>query len=261
MSLKLFDGFRFTRRDTPVHRMDPRAKLILVATFFVGAVIFSNLLVLLAIFLVEIPVIASARSLRRWVRTMRGGAAFALLIFFMNLFFGGTLSLAIALTLRFIILLSSFSIFFLTTSPDDFGLALQQAHLPYTLSFTFTTAVRLIPTMAIDVQTIVDAQKSRGLELEKGNLLRRIRNYIPILIPLIISAIRRSVELAEALESRAFGAKKTRSSMVTLRMSGSDYFAVALTTVFLGVMVYLYLFSAVPSFEIPIKIPSLLQLF
>jgi len=53
--------------------------------------------------------------------------------------------------------------------------------------------------MAVDAQTVVDAQRSRGLELDKGNLLKRVRNYIPILIPLLLIAIRRSLELAEAL--------------------------------------------------------------
>src|SRR5438093_13491249 len=69
---------------------------------------------------------------------------------------------------------------------------------PNALSFTFTTAVRLVPTLAVDAQTVVDAQRSRGLELDKGNLLRRIRNYIPILIPLLLIAIRRSLALAGA---------------------------------------------------------------
>jgi energy-coupling factor transporter transmembrane protein EcfT len=69
----------------------------------------------------------------------------------------------------------------------------------------------------------MDAQKARGLELEKGNFLKRIRNYIPILIPLIVSAIRRSLELAEAMESRAWGATKKRTNLYVLKMHRGDY--------------------------------------
>lgn len=125
-------------------------------------------------------------------------------IFIMNMIFGTPIVTSIAFATRFFAIMSTFSFFFMTTSADDLGLALEQIHVPYSISFTFTTAVRLVPTMAIDAQTVVDAQRSRGLELDKGNLVKRVRNYIPILIPLIISAIRRSVELAEALESLRF---------------------------------------------------------
>jgi len=178
-------------------------------------------------------------------------------IFIMNFIFGTSLVLAIAFTLRFFVIMSMFSFFFMTTSADDLGLALEQVHVPYVISFTFTTAVRLVPTMAVDAQTVVDAQRSRGLELDRGNLLKRVKNYIPILIPLIISAIRRSVELAEALESRAFGATEQRTAIVSLKMKPLDYLVVMLT--FLGVFVaaYVYFYLPLPTLTIPIQMPRL----
>lgn len=137
------------------------------------------------------------------------------------------------------------------------GLALEQIHVPYSISFTFTTAVRLVPTMAIDAQTVVDAQRSRGLELDKGNFMKRIRNYIPILIPLIISAIRRSVELAEALESRAFGATAKRTPIVTLKMRMADYLVILATAFGLAVAIYVYLYVRLPVLVLPVEIPRL----
>jgi energy-coupling factor transport system permease protein len=145
----------------------------------------------------------------------------------------------------------------MTTSPDDLGLALEQAHVPYTLSFTFTTAVRLVPTMALDAQTVIDAQRSRGLELDKGNFMKRIRNYIPILIPLIVSAIRRSIELAEALESRGFGASPNRQPLIVLRMKLADYSVVAVTILLAALAVYVYLYVPLPSPNIPITMPKI----
>jgi energy-coupling factor transport system permease protein len=111
--------------------------------------------------------------------------------------------------------------------------------------------------MAIDAQTVVDAQRSRGLELDKGNFIKRIKNYIPILIPLIISAIRRSVELAEALESRAFGATEERTSIVTLTMRLPDYLVVLATIIGLALAVYVYFRVPLPTLVIPVQIPRI----
>jgi energy-coupling factor transport system permease protein len=151
------------------------------------------------------------------------------------------------MTLRFIVLVESFSIFFLTTSPDHLGLALEQTHIPYEFCFAFTTAVRFVPVLAEEAQTIMDAQKARGLELERGNFLKRIRNYIPILIPLIVSAIRRSLELAEAMESRAWGATKKRTNLYMLKIHRNDFVLIAITIGVVATAVYVRLYVPIPS--------------
>jgi len=257
MSMRIFDGFKFTKLPTAVHQMDPRAKFILVMSIFAVCLMFSNPLVLLIVFFAQIPIIGLAKSLRRWSVSMKGGALLATLIFVMNFLTGTTLIYSLAMTVKFLALISCFSVFFMTTSPDDLGLALENVGLPFTLVFTFTTAVRLVPTMAVDAQTVIDAQRSRGLELEKGNFVKRIRNYIPILIPLIVSAIRRSIELAEALESRAFGASEKRESLVTLRMKLSDYLTALGALAFLMLSIYVYFYVKLPTFEVPFRIPSI----
>lgn len=243
--------------DSPIHRLDPRAKFILTLGYFTVSLMFTNLYVLLILFLVQIPGILLAHSVGRWLRSMRGGLLLGAFIFGMNVIFGTSLVSSLAFTVRFFAIMSAFSFFFMTTSADDLGLALEQIHVPYSISFTFTTAVRLVPTMAIDAQTVVDAQRSRGLELDKGNFVKRIRNYIPILIPLIISAIRRSVELAEALESRGFGATENRTAIVTLRLRPSDYLLILLTAAGLGLALYVYWFVTLPVLVVPIEIPRL----
>jgi energy-coupling factor transport system permease protein len=111
--------------------------------------------------------------------------------------------------------------------------------------------------MAIDAQTVIDAQRSRGLELDKGNLMKRIRNYIPILIPLIVSAIRRSIELAEALESRGFGASPNRQPLIILKMKATDYLVVAFTFLMIAFAVYVYLYVHLPIPNIPITMPKI----
>jgi len=257
MSLRFVQGFKFTKLNTPIHRLDPRSKFMVTLGFFVAALMFTNIFALALIFLVQIPLIIAAKTIGRWLNSMRGGVTLGFFIFIMNFIFGTTFVQSIAFAIRFFAIMSAFSFFFMTTSADDLGLALEEIHVPFSIAFTFTTAVRLVPSMAIDAQTVVDAQRSRGLELDKGNLMKRIRNYIPILIPLIISAIRRSVELAEALESRAFGASEKRTSIATLKMRGGDAIAIFATCLGIAFALYVYFRVPLPSIVIPIQMPRI----
>ena len=254
--MSFFEGLRFRKISSPIHDLDPRVKFIFVMAIFILAVIFWELPALIILFILQIPFILLARVSKQWLRSMRGAAFLAALIFITNFvfrFFYGSESLAYlleqatAMTFRFIVLISSFSIFFLTTSPDMLGLALEQSRFPYEFCFAFTTAVRFVPVMADEAQTIMDAQKARGLELEKGNFLKRVRNYIPILVPLIVNAIRRSIELAEAMESRAWGATKKRTNLYVLKLKRNDYLLILLTAAIFTVAIYIKLYVPIPS--------------
>jgi len=255
--MSVFDGLKFRKVYSPIHNLDPRIKFLYVCTIFVAAIIFWELIPLTILFLVQVPFVILAGVKREWLRSMRGAAFLAIIIFLTNFIFrfinagyvviGSDLEYAFAMTLRFVVLVESFSVFFLTTSPDHLGLALEQTHIPYEFCFAFTTAVRFVPVLAEEAQTIMDAQKARGLELESGNFLKRIRNYIPILIPLIVSAIRRSLELAEAMESRAWGATKNRTNLYVLKMHRGDLVLIAITAGILATAIYIRLFFGIPS--------------
>ncbi|MEM2342295.1 MAG: energy-coupling factor transporter transmembrane component T [Candidatus Bathyarchaeia archaeon] len=255
--MSVFDGLKFRNISSPIHKIDPRAKFIYVCVLFVISVLFNQILPLLIIFLLQIPLVIIAKVKREWLRLIRGSIFFAIIIFAMNIlslyFYSGQQSLgsimeyALAMTLRFIVLVESFSIFFLTTSPDMLGLSLEQIGVPYEFCFAFITAIRFVPVLAEEAQTIIDAQRSRGLELEGGNFIKRIRNYIPILIPLIVNAIRRSLEMAEAMESRAWGASKKRTNIYTLKMSGRDYAFILISIIMLLISIYTWLFIKIPS--------------
>ena len=255
--MSVFEGLRFRKVYSPIHNLDPRIKFVYVCAIFVAAIIFWELLPLIILFLIQVPFVFLAGVKREWLRSMRGAAFLATIIFLTNFIFkfinagyvvtASNLENAIAMTLRFVVLVESFSVFFLTTSPDHLGLALEQTRIPYEFCFAFTTAVRFVPVLAEEAQTIMDAQKARGLELERGNFLKRIRNYIPILIPLIVSAIRRSLELAEAMESRAWGATKNRTNLYVLKMHKGDIVLIAITVGILAAAVYVRLFLGIPS--------------
>ena len=255
--MSVFDGLKFRKAYSPIHNLDPRVKFAFVCSIFVIAIIFLEMIPLAVLFLMQVPFVVLARVRREWLRSMRGAAFLSAVIFLTNFVFSfvnagysataSNLEYSLAITLRFIVLVESFSIFFLTTSPDHLGLALEQTRIPYEFCFAFTTAVRFVPVLAEEAQTIMDAQKARGLELERGNFLKRIRNYIPILIPLIVSAIRRSLELAEAMESRAWGANSNRTNLYILEMHKGDYVLIAMTLAILVIAVYIRLYVGIPS--------------
>lgn len=257
--MSVFSGLRFRKVYSPIHNLDPRVKFIYVCVVFATAIIFSEIIPLIVLFLLQLPFVILASVERDWIRSMRGAVFLAALIFATNFvfsFFNAGLIItsknvenAFALTLRFVVLVESFSVFFLTTSPDHLGLALEQTHVPYEFVFAFTTAVRFVPVLAEEAQTIMDAQKARGLELEKGNFIKRIRNYVPILIPLIVSAIRRSLELAEAMESRAWGAVDKRTNLYALSLHRGDLILIAVTLGVLLTAIYTRLFVQIPSLE------------
>lgn len=262
--MRVFEGLRFKKIASPIHRLDPRVKFFLSCLLFTQAFLFPEFLYIILLFLAQIPLIAVAKVHKQWANTLRGGLVLIVLIFSTNIIVGyvsndfhlssDLITFSTAMSLRFVVLMTSFSLFFLTTSPDDLGLALEQSHVPYEFSFAFTTAVRFVPVLATEAQTIMDAQKSRGLELEKGGFTRRIRNYIPILVPLIVGAIRRSLELAEAMESRAFGAKKHRTSLQILRITKRDILALTISLVILSIIVYVRVYVPIPEVKIPISI-------
>jgi energy-coupling factor transport system permease protein len=253
----VFDGLKFRKVSSVIHNLDPRMKFIYVIAVFVAAIMVSQIIPLLILFSLQIPFVLLARVQKQWLRSLRGAAFLAVFIFAVNIagnFFtqGFTVTAAnwenaAAMTMRFVVLVESFSVFFLTTSPDHLGLALEQSHVPYEFSFAFTTAVRFVPVLAEEAQTIMDAQKARGLELEKGNFMKRIRNYVPVLIPLIVSAIRRSLELAEAMESRAWGATKNRTNLYSLKLRKGDYVLLAIIVALLAVTVFAYIYLQVPT--------------
>jgi energy-coupling factor transport system permease protein len=255
--MSVFDGLKFRKVYSPIHNLDPRVKFIFVIAIFVSAILFFQIIPLFALFLLAIPFVFIARVQKQWLRSLRGAIFLAALIFLSNFLISAwtvgfkitplMIESALALTLRFVVLVESFSVFFLTTSPDHLGLALEQSHVPYEFSFAFTTAVRFVPVLAEEAQTIMDAQKARGLELEKGNFMKRIRNYVPVLIPLIVSAIRRSLELAEAMESRAWGATKKRTNLYALKLHRGDYILLIITVLIILLTVYFRYFILIPT--------------
>jgi len=237
------EGFRFRRGESFIHRSDPRAKFLLSFAFMMMAIAFVKLEFLLLIFTIQIAILANGRCLKDWLRSLKGLIPLIILIIAAQLLVSWSWVSAATYSLRFVVITSTMSWFLLTTSPDDLGLSLEQVGLPSDISFAFTMAIRFVPVISQEFQSVYDAQRSRGLELEKGSFIQRIRKYVPIIVPVFIETIRRTYEIADAMEVRAFGAKPKRTRLNTLVMRPSDW-AISLIAVLLLVgTVCLYLFN------------------
>ncbi|RLE63578.1 MAG: hypothetical protein DRJ38_07200 [Thermoprotei archaeon] len=254
----IFEGFKFKKKNTIIHNLDPRAKSVYLVMSFISALLFTEPIPLIIIFLTSLPLVFIAKTFREWSRSMKSLSFFIAFIFILNLISmtENRLNYAFSMVFRFLALTSAFSVFFLTTTPDDFMSALEKIGLPKEYTLMFTMSMRFVPTLARDLQIIVDAQKSRGLELEKGSLIRKVKNYVPILIPLIIYEIRRSIMIAEALEARAFGALKQTTSYTELKMKFKDYIFIIIIIIFFGTLIFLKIFNLMPVW-MTIKLPEI----
>ena len=146
-------------------------------------------------------------------------------------------------------MVSAFSIFFLTVDPNDLALSLISMKVPYEFAFAFSLAFRFVPTIALEAQNIIDAQQSRGYEIQKKGIINQIKNLFPLLIPLIICSIKRAFYVAEALESRAFGSKKERSYYYSIKYTFRDWVFTIYLLLYLTIFIIIKVqFSIMPEF-------------
>ena len=236
--------------DSIVHRLDPRIKLIstmmaiivlfLISSFtgFLIYFIFFAAIVLLA----EIPFIRILRGLKPILILM-------LITLFFHAFFteGGAilwewrflrieeegLLRGLFMIVRIILLIMYTSVLTLTTSPMDLTDGIEYILKPFRrigvpageLAMMMTIALRFIPTLLNEADKIIKAQKSRGADFESGNLIRRAKNLVPLLVPLFISAFRRADELALAMEARCYRGGRGRTRLHELQMQKKDVLA------------------------------------
>jgi energy-coupling factor transport system permease protein len=150
------------------------------------------------------------------------------------------LNYALAMALRLNALIFTGLIFLSVTRIEEFTYGLNKLGLPFRVSFALTLAFRLVPSFILSAQTTIQAQKSRGLDLETGNLVQRIKKFIPLLIPILATSLRNAELLAIALECKGFGIKKKRTSYLDYKFGRNDF--LTLLTIFLLYFLLLKIF-------------------
>ena len=243
--------FMYLEKDTLVHRLDPRAKLIILLSTFVAAILFTHPLWGLSIsFLVfvwgllarclgnlkrvrVILITIFTMSIIMWSLFTRGGEQLFLFITIDGVLMG------LSSGIRIITMIVSGLIFLSTTRVEEIALGLVKLGLPYQVGFAFSSAIRLVPTFIGAGATISQAQRSRGLDLEKGTFTERIRKYIPLLVPIFLSAIRSTDQLSRALESKGFGARPKRTFYRLIKFGPAEYLATGFFLVIAGSAIWL----------------------
>ena len=253
--------------DSFLHKMDARVKMVLslvyliciffIQSFFGFGVIFALLALIVAVS--KVPVRSVLKSIK---------PILILLIFttLLNLFFNlegetlvqwwifrittGGLIFSAKMILRLVLLVMGMSMLTLTTTPVDLTAAIESllkplnvVHFPvHELAFIMSIALRLIPSIMEETDRIIRAQKARGADFESGNIFKRAKAFIPILIPMFIGAFKRAEELAVAMDARCYKGAKGRTKMKILKCGWRDAVgAVVLVLFFAAVITLNYL--------------------
>ena len=243
---------QFFPGDTVVHRLDPRTKLILVVIYIVALFCAKSWVSygLMALFLIVCMCLSRIR-LSVIVKGLNPLLFIIVLTGLLNMFYTPGKELvhfwiftityeglrnAIFMISRIVMLIFGTFLLTYTTAPIALTDAMELLMSPlkkikvpvHELSMMMCIALRFIPTLISETDKIISAQKARGADFESGNLLRRAKALIPILVPLFISAFRRADELAVAMESRCYQGGKGRTRMKQLRMQRRDYIALCI---------------------------------
>ena len=232
-----------------VHRMDPRAKIVLMIAYIVAIFVADNFFGLAAVTLFLIVTVIFSRV--PFGSVLRSVKMILFLIIFtaiLNLFFystegvhliwqWGILALSwesivnmIFLALRLFLLVMGTSILTLTTAPVELTDGIESLLKPlkyikfpvHELALIMSIALRFIPTLMDETNRIIAAQKARGADFETGGLFKRAKAMIPVLIPLLVSAFRRAEELGDAMDARCYSGAKGRTKYKKLTFTWRD---------------------------------------
>lgn len=254
---------QFFPGESIVHRLDPRAKICLVLCFIITLFLGAGALSYLIIFaFLAVVVGISGISPRMVVRGLRPILFIMIFTGVLNVFYTpgdviwqwGILQItwqglrvAVLMIVRIMLLIIGTSMLTYTTSPIELtdGIEsllgpLKKLHAPvHELAMMMSIALRFIPTLIEETDKIMSAQKARGADFDTGNILKRARALVPILVPLFISAFRRADELATAMECRLYRGDIGRTRMRQLHITRLDISVSAVCLLVFGAVVVL----------------------
>lgn len=248
--------------DSPVHKMDPRVKIVLLIALIVAVFLAQNLLAFVPVIgFLAFAVYLSRVPFRMMLKGLKPLRLILILTFVLNVFFlqGETTLLdlgfavikkealitALHYTLRLILLVMFSSLLTLTTPPITLTDGLERLlsplrviHFPaHEMAMMMSIALRFIPTLLEEADKIMKAQTARGADFESGNLIARAKAMVPLLVPLFVSAFRRAGDLAMAMEARCYHGGEGRTRLRVLKCEKRDYIACAATALLIAAVV------------------------
>ena len=242
--------------DSFLHRMDARVKILLLLILLIEVFAFTSAPVYLVMTVITfLMIMISKVPMRMVLRSLKPLWWIILFTFVLHLFShpgrelyriwqfvitqeGVEQGALISVRLMLLIILSTLLTF--TTSPLKLTDALESLLSPFKrlglpaheLAMMMTIALRFIPTLISETDKIMKAQQSRGADFVTGSILSRLKNMVPILVPLFLSAFRRADDLALAMESRCYRGGEGRTRMKEMKLGRLDYVAIGVFVLF-----------------------------
>ena len=252
-------------RDTIVHRLDARTKLILVVLYIVALFQSNGWVSYIAVVLATAACMALSQIKPATIfKGLKPMLFIIVLTAALNIFYTqGTqiipgwiitwegIARSVKMILRIVLLITGTFLLTYTTSPialtDGLELLLnplKKIKVPvHEMTMMMSMALRFIPTLIEETDKIMSAQKARGADFETGSLIQRAKALLPVLVPLFVSAFRRADELAVAMESRCYHGGEGRTSMKQPKMLRRDWAALIIGVVFLAAMIIMKKFG------------------
>lgn len=254
---------QYIAADSVIHNLDSRIKIIITILMITALFFIDNFSGYGLFFLAVLTVILLSRiSLLRILRGLKPILFLVILTLILHIFFtrGGDviwqwrfisieeegLYTGLFMVTRILLLIIFTSLLTLTTSPLQLTDGIEYLLKPLKkigvpaseLAMMMTIALRFIPTLLEEADKIMKAQMARGADFESGNIVKRARNLIPLLVPLFISAFRRADDLALAMESRCYHGGEGRTRLHELKVNIGDFIALALAIIFGIIVIY-----------------------
>ncbi len=248
---------------SPIHKLDPRTKLLITMAYIVGLFIINQFAAYgLIVLFVAAAIQISKIPFKYMIKGLKPLRVIILLTFFINLLMTpgeslytlGPLNMTreglnqgIFMAVRLVLLVVGTSLLTLTTSPIALTDGIENLLKPFSkigvpaheLAMMMTIALRFIPTLLEETDKIMKAQMARGADFESGNIINRAKSLVPLLVPLFISAFRRADDLAMAMEARCYRGGDNRTRMKQLKMATADFISMTATGLVLAVLVYI----------------------
>ena len=250
-----------------IHKMDPRMKIVLIILLMASVFICSSYAALsLSLAVTVFIVLLSKINLKVIAKGTKPILIIVLITCLLNLFYGtgeplvkfwvfkiteNGINNAVFMGLRVILLVLIGLMLTYTTTPTALTDAMEALLKPlhtlfkldiHSLAMTMTIALRFIPTLIEEVDKIMSAQKSRGADMESGNIFRRVKAIVPVLIPLFVSSFRRANELAYAMECRCYRGGEGRTKMKVMHLAARDYLALLFVLLYIAALILLKIF-------------------
>lgn len=274
---------QYYQTDSILHRMDPRTKLVGTFIFIISIFIKKNIFVFTLATIFLIATIALSKVPVKFIfRGMKPILAMLIFTVVLNLFmYGGDTVLwqwkfikitkeglinAGYMGARIALLVIGASIMTLTTKPTNLTDGLEHLLHPlvhikvpvHEVAMMMSIALRFIPILMDETDKIMKAQLARGADFENGNVIKRIKSYIPIMIPLFISSFRRAGDMAMAMEARCYKGGSGRTKMKPLKYHKRDVIAYVVLILFLTGAILLAIYTNVkPEVDISAIVSSI----